>query len=67
MTNLLGFVREDAADADFIREIEAQIAARTAAKQAKDYARADAIRAALLERGVTLEDTREGTKYKIEK
>lgn len=67
LTNLLGFVREDAADADFIREIEAQIAARTAAKQAKDYARADAIRAALLERGVTLEDTREGTKYKIEK
>ncbi len=67
LTSLLGFVREEQSDADFIREIEEQIAARTAAKQQKDYRRADEIRAALLERGVVLEDTREGTKYKIEK
>ncbi|TKC82642.1 cysteine--tRNA ligase [Trinickia terrae] len=36
--------------------IEAQIAARVAAKQAKNYAEADRIRAALLEAGIALED-----------
>ena len=48
-------------------EIEELIAARTAAKKAKDYAEADRIRADLLARGIVLEDTREGTKYKITK
>ncbi|MCA8280100.1 cysteine--tRNA ligase [Burkholderia cepacia] len=37
-------------------EIEAKIAARVAAKQAKDYAEADRIRAELLETGIALED-----------
>ena len=37
-------------------EIEAKIAARAAAKQAKNYADADRIRAELLEAGVALED-----------
>jgi cysteinyl-tRNA synthetase len=41
------------------------IAQRAAAKKAKDFARADAIRAELLEKGVTLIDTREGTKFEI--
>ena len=36
--------------------IETQIAARVAAKQAKDFAQADAIRKGLLEQGVVLED-----------
>jgi cysteinyl-tRNA synthetase len=36
--------------------IEEQIAARTAAKQAKDFAKADLIRKTLLEQGVVLED-----------
>ena len=39
------------------------IAERKAAKKAKDFARADAIREELLSKGVTLVDTREGTKY----
>ena len=67
LTELLGFVKEESADADLIAEIEQKIAERAEAKKNKDYARADAIRAELLERGVVLEDTREGTKYKMEK
>lgn len=50
-------------DDPFIIEIEALIAERTAAKKAKDYARADAIRAELSAKGVTITDTAEGTKY----
>lgn len=57
---------EQAANDPFVQEIEAKIAERTEAKKAKDYAKADAIRAELLAKGVVLEDTREGTKYKIE-
>ncbi len=67
LTELFGFVREENADADFIREIEEAIAARTAAKREKNYAEADRIRADLLARGVVLEDTAQGTKYKITK
>ncbi|HEY4801336.1 MAG TPA: DALR domain-containing protein, partial [Paraburkholderia sp.] len=39
-----------------VAAIDAKIAARTAAKQAKQYAEADRIRAELLEAGVALED-----------
>jgi cysteinyl-tRNA synthetase len=46
----------DAADALDSAAIEAKIAARTAAKQAKQYAEADRIRAELLDAGVALED-----------
>ena len=52
-----------ASDDPFIIEIEALIAERAAAKKAKDYARADAIRAELSAKGVTIIDTAEGTKY----
>jgi cysteinyl-tRNA synthetase len=40
--------------------IEAQIAARQAAKAARNWAEADRIRAELKEQGIVLEDTREG-------
>ena len=43
--------------------IQAQIAERAAAKQAKDYTRADAIRHALAEQGVTLKDSPQGTTW----
>ena len=55
-----------ASDDPFIREIEELIVARREAKKAKDFAEADRIRAYLLEKGVTLIDSREGTTYKIE-
>ena len=41
-----------------------KIEERKAAKKEKDFVKADAIRAELLERGVVLEDTREGVKWK---
>ena len=44
-------------------DIEEQIAQRAAAKQAKDYARADAIRQALLDQGITLKDSPSGTTW----
>ena len=44
-------------------DIDEQIAQRAAAKQAKDYARADAIRHALLEQGITLKDSPSGTTW----
>lgn len=46
------------------REIEEKIAARQAARKARDFAKADAIRDELLARGIILEDTREGVKWK---
>jgi cysteinyl-tRNA synthetase len=45
-------------------EVEAQIAARTAAKKARDFAKADQIRGELLERGIILEDTKDGIRWK---
>jgi cysteinyl-tRNA synthetase len=42
------------------------IADRAAAKANKDYAQADAIRAALTEMGVVLKDSKEGTTWTIE-
>lgn len=45
-------------------EIEALIAERQAARKSKNFARADEIRDELLSRGIILEDTREGVKWK---
>lgn len=44
--------------------IEAQIQARADAKKAKNFAEADAIRQALLDQGVVLEDSRQGTTWR---
>ena len=53
------------ADSEFVLYIKEKIAARAAAKKAKNFAEADAIRAELLEKGVTLVDKREGTEFII--
>lgn len=45
-------------------DIEALIEERQAARKAKNFARADEIRNELLEKGIILEDTREGVKWK---
>ncbi len=72
--NLLGilehhpedWLQAEVADGPSAEDIEAAIAARQQAKADKDYARADAIRQELLEQGVVLEDSREGTKWRRE-
>jgi cysteinyl-tRNA synthetase len=46
------------------REIDEMIEARGAAKQAKNYAEADRIRKELLEAGIVLEDTPQGTTWR---
>jgi cysteinyl-tRNA synthetase len=45
-------------------EVESLIAERTAAKRARDFARADQVRAQLLEQGIILEDTKDGIRWK---
>ncbi len=45
-------------------EIEAIIAERTSAKRTRDFARADTIRISLMDKGVILEDTKEGVRWK---
>ena len=52
-------------DAEFEAYILAMIEERKAAKKEKNFARADEIRNELLEKGVALEDTREGVKWKM--
>ena len=62
----LGLLEEEKKEAAVdTAEIERQIAARAAAKKAKNYAEADRIRAELAAQGVTLIDTPTGTTYKI--
>jgi cysteinyl-tRNA synthetase len=49
---------------EFIAEIEALLAERSAAKKSKDFAKADGIRNALKERGILLEDGPTGVKWR---
>jgi cysteinyl-tRNA synthetase len=45
-------------------EVEAHIAERTQAKKARDFKRSDEIRLLLQEKGISLEDTKEGVRWK---
>jgi hypothetical protein len=49
-----------------VNEIEHLIAERKAAKQRREFARADEIRRSLADRGILLEDTPAGTRWKRE-
>ena len=63
LCDILGIITEKKAellDAD----IEQLIEERQSARKAKNFARADEIRNELLEKGIVLEDTREGVKWK---
>ena len=63
LCGVLGIVTEKEAEM-LDGEIEAMIEARSQARKDKNFALADEIRGKLLERGIVLEDTREGVKWK---
>ncbi len=56
--------QDNGVDAELESFVLAKIEERKAAKKEKDFAKADAIRNELLEKGIVLEDTREGVKWK---
>ena len=73
LADILGLLQQDpeqwftqarADDQLSAEQIEQLITARNQAKQDKDYAKADDIRQQLLDGGVILEDSREGTKWR---
>ncbi|MBE5863579.1 MAG: cysteine--tRNA ligase [Lachnospiraceae bacterium] len=53
--------QKESIDEELSAFVESKIAERAQAKKEKDFAKADAIRAELLEKGIVLKDTREGT------
>ena len=59
--------KEEAMKDPLVAEILSLIDQRAAAKKAKNFAEADRIRQYLLDKGVTLIDSREGTTYQINK
>lgn len=63
LTDVLGLI-VDKEEEMLDGEIEKLIEERQAARKAKDFARADAIRDELLEKGIILKDTREGVQWK---
>ena len=63
LADILGFTLEKKEES-LDEEVERLIAERQAARKAKNFARADEIRAELLAKNIVLEDTREGVKWK---
>ena len=63
----LDLLKEEKVDSELVEYIEKKIEERKEAKKNKDFALADAIRDELSNKGIELLDTREGTKYQINK
>ena len=61
---LSGTADKEEIDEELKAYVLAKIEERKAAKKEKNFAKADAIRAELLEKGIVIEDTREGVKWK---
>ena len=61
---LLGEYRLGISDSWYALRIEKMIEERQEARRSKNFARADAIRDELLEKGIELMDTKEGVKWK---
>jgi cysteinyl-tRNA synthetase len=64
---VLGVVGEVAEEETLSKEAEELIAKREAARKAKDWATADALRARLSELGVVVEDTAQGVRWRLVK
>ena len=64
LTGVLNVVNKKHEEDMLDEEIEALIQKRTDAKKNKDFKLADEIRQQLLDKGIVLEDTRQGTKWK---
>lgn len=63
LTGVIGLAAKEK-ETDLEAEVEALIAQRQEARKNKDFSLADEIRDALLAKGIILEDTREGVKWK---
>ena len=63
LSDVLGLI-VDKEEEILAEDIEALIEERQAARKAKNFQRADEIRSELLEKGIILEDTREGVKWR---
>jgi cysteinyl-tRNA synthetase len=65
---VFGFIaladRENTVDDDLAAWVEERLAARQAARAARDFAQADAIRREIAARGVVIEDTAQGARWK---
>ncbi|MCD7824728.1 MAG: cysteine--tRNA ligase [Clostridiaceae bacterium] len=59
--DLLKETEEEQVDNELAAYVESMLAERLAAKKEKDFAKADEIRDTLLQKGISIKDTREGT------
>ena len=61
----LDLLKKDEFDSELVDYVNKKIEERNNAKMNKDYATADLIRNELLEKGIVLKDTREGTTFEV--